>query len=99
MNSERDQQFQALIRKLVSCQQDAGRLGLIFLGQLLNMAVLETALEWDGGRNAGADPSMRLEKLLNLKIRTALGSGGGNVLALSRPKDPALGEKGGERRT
>ena len=45
MNSERDQQFQALIRKLVSCQQDSGRLGLIFLGQLINMAVLETALE------------------------------------------------------
>lgn len=89
MSSERDQQFQALIRKLVSCQQDAGRLGLGFLSQLVNMAVLEAALEWDGGRRIAGDPSTRLEQLLNLKIRTALGGGGGNVLTLARTQDPA----------
>lgn len=89
MSSEHDQQFQALIRKLVSCQQDAGRMGLGFLSQLINMAVLETALEWDGGRRLTGDPSARLEQLLNLKIRTALGGGGGNVLTLARATDPA----------
>jgi hypothetical protein len=89
MISERDERFSRLIRDLASCGQEANQLGLEFLGHLINMAVMETALEWDGGRIVPLEPAMRLEQLLNLKIRTALGMAGGNVVMLARDRDHA----------
>jgi len=87
MISERDERFADLIRTLVSSSQEAGHLGLDFLVHLINMAVMEAALEWDGGRIVPREPGQRLEQLLNLKIRTALGMAGGNVVTLARDRD------------
>jgi len=89
MISERDERFAALIRNLASCGQEARQLGLEFLAHLMDMAVMEAALEWDGGRVVPREPAMRLEQLLNLKIRTALGMAGGNVVMLARDRDHA----------
>ena len=89
MISERDERFSRLIQDLASCGQEARQLGLEFLGHLINMAVMEAALEWDGGRVVPLEPAMRLEQLLNLKIRTALGMAGGNVVMLARDRDHA----------
>ena len=89
MISERDERFSELIRNLVSSSQEAGRLGLDFLVHLINMAVMEAALQWDGGRVVPQDPAQRLEQLLNLKIRTALGLTGGNVLMLAKDREQA----------
>jgi hypothetical protein len=87
MMSERDERFARLIQSLVSSGQEARQLGLDFLGHLVDMAVMEAALEWDGGRVIPKEPAMRLEQLLNLKIRTALGLAGGNVVTLSRDRN------------
>ena len=89
MISDRDERFAKLIRSLVSSGQEAGQLGLEFLVHLINMAVMEAALEWDGGRVIPREPAMRLEQLLNLKIRTALGMVGGNVVTLARDRGEA----------
>jgi hypothetical protein len=86
MMSERDERFARLIQGLVANGQEARQLGLEFLGHLVDMAVMETALEWDGGRVVTKEPAMRLEQLLNLKIRTALGMAGGNVVTLARDR-------------
>ena len=69
-----------LIRSLAACQQMAGRLGLAFLADLLSAVLLEAALQWDGGADALADPSMRLDTLLRLKLRLALAKAGSNVI-------------------
>ena len=87
MISERDERFAGLIRNLASCGHEAHELGLEFLAHLVNMAVLEAALEWDGGRVVPREPAMRLEQLLNLKIRAALAMAGGNVVMLARDRD------------
>jgi hypothetical protein len=87
MMSERDERFARLIQNLVSSGHEARQLGLDFLGHLVDMAVMEAALEWDGGRVIPKEPAMRLEQLLNLKIRTALGLAGGNVVTLSRDRN------------
>ena len=89
MISERDERFASLIQDLVACGQAARQLELEFLGHLINMAVMEAALEWDGGRVVPLEPAMRLEQLLNLKIRTALGMAGGNVVMLAGDRDHA----------
>jgi hypothetical protein len=89
MISERDERFAGLIGNLASCGQEARRLELDFLGHLINMAVMEAALEWDGGRVVPLEPAMRLEQLLNLKIRTALGMAGANVVTLARDRERA----------
>jgi hypothetical protein len=89
MISDRDERFSRLIQSLVSSGQEASLLGLDFLGHLINMAVMEAALEWDGGRVVPREPAQRLEQLLILKIRTALGMVGGNVVTLARDRDQA----------
>jgi hypothetical protein len=87
MISERDERFAKLIQGLVASGQEARQLGLVFLGHLVDMAVMEAALEWDGGRVVPNEPALRLEQLLNLKIRTALGMAGGNVVTLARDRN------------
>jgi hypothetical protein len=81
MTAEKNECYAELIRSLVSCQQQATRLGLPFLGQLIGMAVMEAALQWDGGVPLPADPSLQIERLLRLKVRIALAYSGGNILS------------------
>ena len=87
MISERDERFAKLIQGLVASGQEARRLDLVFLGHLVDMAVMEAALEWDGGRVIPNEPALRLEQLLNLKIRAALGMTSGNVVTLARDRN------------
>ncbi len=87
--TERDQSFANLIRTLTASKQEAGRLGASFLANVIALAILEAALQWEGGPQLLADESYRLELLLAAKIRTALGDG--NVVAM-RPKTPAKDE-------
>ena len=87
MISERDERFAKLIQGLVASGQEARRLDLVFLGHLVDMAVMEAALEWDGGRVIPNEPALRLEQLLNLKIRAALGMTSGNVVTLAKDRN------------
>lgn len=82
MAHEHDERYSELIRCLVSCQQQATRLGLGFLAQLISLAVMETALQWDGGP-IPSDPKMQLDRLLRLKIKVALAQAGSNILPMS----------------
>ncbi|SNY93172.1 hypothetical protein SAMN04515647_3460 [Cohaesibacter sp. ES.047] len=79
-------QVSELIRDLTSCKQQAERIGLGFLSDLLAMALLETALQAIGGKEALANPNMRLERLIELKLRTALGGGSGQNIVPMCPE-------------
>ena len=80
--TRRDAEFAALIRSVTACRQQAERLGCPFLADLLGAAVLEAALQAEGGRDGLGDDRKRLETLLAMKIRTALA--GGNVVAIRK---------------
>lgn len=78
-----EHQVTELIRELTSCKQKAERVGFGFLSDLLAMALLETGLQAIGGNDALANPNMRLERLIELKLRTAIGGGSGhNIVPL-----------------
>ena len=77
-----DADFAGLIRSLSAGQQSARRLGLVLAADLIAAATMEVALEWTHGRNSLADPQMRLEQLLRLRIVHAWGEGDGNVLPI-----------------
>jgi hypothetical protein len=84
MRPATNENFAELIRALVSCQQQAARLSLDFLVQLINMAVLEAALQWDGGGQIPPEGDLQLERLLRLKIRVALAGAGENLVGMEK---------------
>lgn len=79
--------FAWIIRTLVNCRQEADRLQLGDLSQIINMAVLQTALDWEG-IEPSREKTGNLEALLRLKMKLAYSERDDNVLV--------LGTRGGE---
>lgn len=71
-----------IIRTLVTCREEADRLELTDLNHLINMAVLQTALDWEGDEpSKGAETS--LDALLRLKMKLAFSERSDNVVLLN----------------
>ncbi|MBW3098785.1 hypothetical protein [Pseudohoeflea coraliihabitans] len=73
--------FAWMIRTLATCRSEADKLHLEDLSRLLNMAIYQTALEWED-----AEPNDRndhLEQLLRLKLKLAYSEPDSNVVVLN----------------
>ncbi|MCC0033798.1 MAG: hypothetical protein H6887_00870 [Hoeflea sp.] len=71
-----------IIRTLVTCREEADRLKLCDLSRLINMAVLQTALDWEGEEPSRVSDS-NLEALLRLKMKLAFSERSDNVFVLN----------------
>jgi hypothetical protein len=71
-----------IIRTLVTCRQEADRLKMGDLSRLINMAVLQTALDWEG-EEPSAVSDTNLEALLRLKMKLAFSERSDNVFVLN----------------
>ncbi|PWW03444.1 hypothetical protein DFR52_101124 [Hoeflea marina] len=74
--------FAWIIRTLVNCRQEAERLNLADLSQVINMAVLQTALDWEG-KEPATGKETGLEALLRLKMKLAFSERSDNVVLLN----------------
>ncbi len=71
-----------IIRTLVTCREEADRLKLGDLSNLINMAVLQTAMEWEGQEpSKGSETS--LDALLRLKMKLAFSERSDNIVVLN----------------
>lgn len=82
MNTSVATSYAWLIRTLVSCREEAERLKLADLSQLINMAVLQTALDWEG-EEPSRGKETNLDALLRLKLKLAFSERGENVVLLN----------------
>jgi hypothetical protein len=70
-----------IIRTLVTCREEADRLGRSSLSNLINMAVLQTALDWEGEEPSRGNETS-LDALLRLKMKLAFSERSDNVVLL-----------------
>lgn len=82
MLSANAESFAWIIRTLVSCRQEADRLQLADLSQIINMAVLQTALDWEG-TEPSREKTGSLEGLLRLKMKLAYSERTDNILVMN----------------
>lgn len=75
--------FAWIIRNLVSCRREAEKMELSDLSQLINLAIFQTALEWEGVEPARCGKDDHLESLLRLKMKLAYSESDENVLVLN----------------
>ncbi|WP_322989122.1 MULTISPECIES: hypothetical protein [unclassified Hoeflea] len=71
-----------IIRTLVTCRDEAERLKLGELSHLINMAVLQTALNWEGKEPSNCSET-NLDSLLRLKMKLAFSERTDNVVLLN----------------
>ncbi|WP_035521119.1 hypothetical protein [Hoeflea sp. BAL378] len=71
-----------IIRTLVTCREEADRLKLGDLSNLINMAVLQTALDWEGEEPSNGNETS-LDALLRLKMKLAFSERSDNVVLLN----------------
>jgi hypothetical protein len=71
-----------IIRTLVTCREEADRMQLNDLSRLINMAVLQTALDWEGEEPSKVS-NTNLEALLRLKMKLAFSERSDNVFVLN----------------
>lgn len=81
-SADKDAEFAQLLRDLVACRHRAEDLNRRFLSQVIGMAVMEAAIQWDGGRNSEDESATGLDRLLRMKLRVALAESNSNVVAL-----------------
>ena len=82
MHSSEATSYAWIIRTLVTCREEADRLHLGDLSHLINMAVLQTALDWEGEEpSKGTETS--LDALLRLKMKLAFSERSDNVVLLN----------------
>lgn len=74
--------FAWIIRTLVNCRQEAERHDLKDLSKVINMAVLQTALDWEG-KEPATGKETGLESLLRLKMKLAFSERSDNVVLLN----------------
>ena len=74
--------YASIIRTLVSCREEADRLKLGALSKLINMAVMQTALDWEGNEPSKVSDTS-LEALLRLKMKLAFSERSDNVVVLN----------------
>jgi hypothetical protein len=72
-----------IIRTLVTCREEADRMQLNDLSRLINMAVLQTALDWEGEEPSQSVNNTNLEALLRLKMKLAFSERSDNVFVLN----------------
>ncbi|TDH38987.1 hypothetical protein E2A64_07835 [Pseudohoeflea suaedae] len=75
--------FAWMIRTLVSCRREAEKMGLEDLSQLINLAIFQTALDWEGIDPAPSGKNDHLESLLRLKMKLAYSQTDENVVVLN----------------
>lgn len=73
--------FGWIIRTLVNCRREAERMDLGDLSRIINMAIYQTALEWEGQEPADEDD--HLEALLRLKMKLAYSETESNIVVLN----------------
>ncbi|MDF1607135.1 hypothetical protein PZ897_02995 [Hoeflea sp. YIM 152468] len=74
--------YALIIRTLVTCREEAERLNLRDLSNLINMAVWQTALDWEGQEPSKAAETS-LDALLRLKLKLAFSERSDNVVLLN----------------
>lgn len=82
MHSSEATSYAWIIRTLVTCRDEAERLNLGDLSHLINMAVLQTALDWEGKEPADCKETS-LDSLLRLKMKLAFSERNDNVVVLN----------------
>jgi hypothetical protein len=78
----RPDDYVELIRSITSCRQRASLLGHDFLADLLAMAAMEAALQWNGGHSVLSNANTRLEEMLRLKLTMALGQSDADIVPI-----------------
>lgn len=81
MNDVDSGSYAWIIRTLVTCREEADRLERTSLSNLINMAVLQTALDWEGAEPSRGDETS-LDALLRLKMKLAFSERSDNVVLL-----------------
>ena len=81
MTSDADS-YAWIIRTLVTCREEADRLKLCDLSRFINMAVLQTALDWEGKEPSQVSDTS-LEALLRVKMKLAFSERTDNVFVLN----------------
>jgi hypothetical protein len=71
-----------IIRTLVTCRDEAERLKNNDLSHLINMAVLQTALDWEGSEPSKGSET-NLDALLRLKMKLAFSERSDNIVLLN----------------
>ena len=71
-----------IIRTLVTCREEADRLKHGELSHIINMAVLQTALDWEGEEPSNGTETS-LDALLRLKMKLAFSERSDNVVLLN----------------
>ncbi|OCW56766.1 hypothetical protein [Hoeflea olei] len=82
MQSSEATSYAWIIRTLVTCREEADRLRLDDLSRLIHMAVLQTALDWEGKEPSHGNETS-LEALLRLKMKLAFSERSDNVVLLN----------------
>lgn len=82
MDANQAGSFAWIIRTLVTCREEADRLELSDLSHLINMAVLQTALDWEG-KEPSHNSEASLDALLRLKMKLAFSERSDNVVLLN----------------
>lgn len=74
--------FATIIRTLVKCRNEADQLELRDLSYLINMAVFQTALDWEAHEPSRSQET-DLDSLLRLKMKLAFSERNDNVVVLN----------------
>ena len=82
MDSSEATAYAWIIRTLVTCREEAERIDLKDLSNLINMAVFQTALDWEG-RDPADGAKTSLDALLRLKMKLAFSERSDNVVLLN----------------
>ena len=75
--------FAWMIRTLVGCRREAERMELGDLSRLINLAIFQTALEWEDLEPSKRGKDDHLESLLRLKMKLAYSESDENVVVLN----------------
>jgi hypothetical protein len=75
--------FAWMIRALVGCRCEAEKMELADLSRLINLAIYQTALEWEEREPARRGKDDHLESLLRLKMKLAYSESDENVVVLN----------------
>lgn len=77
-----------LLRNLASCRKAAANLGYKFLQELLTTAMVETAINWEGGP---ASRDKGFDSLIRIKLRMLMAERSSNIVALYPEIDDTKG--------
>lgn len=82
-NAIRADSFAWIIRTLANCRREADQMELDDLSKLLNMAIFQTALDWESREPGGDNANDHLEQLLRVKMKLAYSEADGSIVVLN----------------